>query len=125
MKRSTALRRTARLRPRRPTVRKSSRIHDTEYMARVRELPCQVVVDPGPVLPTACDGAMHAHHAGDRGLGQKCSDMETVPFCQRHHAEWHDCRDSFAGMSKEQRRDYARSAILQTQLRLSLKDGES
>lgn len=26
-----------------------------------------------------------AAHVGDRGLGQKCSDIEAVPLCGEHH----------------------------------------
>lgn len=26
-------------------------------------------------------------HVGERGLGQKCSDLETIPLCAEHHRE--------------------------------------
>lgn len=32
-----------------------------------------------------------AHHWGStgKGIGQKCTDFETVPFCANHHIECH------------------------------------
>jgi len=32
---------------------------------------------------------VEAAHVGSRGMGQKCSDLETIPLCQPHHREQH------------------------------------
>jgi len=120
MKRGKPLARRTRLSPRRKTPRKSARVHDEAYMGRVRGMNCLLRFDPC-LLPSAqwpdrpCSGPTHAHHMGVRGFGQKCSDTETVPFCERHHRDWHDCTGPFRGMSKEWRQDYAIRAIRQTQ----------
>lgn len=106
------------------------RVHDGAYMERVRGLPCLVpeMLPLGPMAPGefaaaygrwVCHGRIHAHHMGERGLGQKCSDLETVPFCEKHHAEWHDCRGVFADKSKEWRREFAQAAIEDAQARLA------
>jgi hypothetical protein len=93
-------------------------------MERVRGLPCVAAelcvwwaVFGGS---SACDGRIHAHHMGARGLGQKCSDLETVPFCEQHHRDWHDCTGPFAGKSKEWRGEFARAAIEYTQATLAV-----
>lgn len=51
-----------------------------EFLAFVRRLPC---------FYCRTTVAVEAHHWGKRGLGQKCSDFETVPLCKRHHQQWH------------------------------------
>jgi hypothetical protein len=91
-------------------------------MARVRKLPCCVLVlrySASGIVFDACSGSTEAHHMGERGLGQKCSDLETVPFCSEHHRQWHDARGVFAGWSKETRRTFARATILKTQITLA------
>ena len=30
-------------------------------------------------------GGVEAAHVGERGLGQKCSDLEAIPLCDWHH----------------------------------------
>jgi hypothetical protein len=120
VKRSTPLKRTARVKPKRATTRRSSREHDREYMQRVRGLACIVRhMLPDSADGWTCDGwEMHAHHAGERGLGQKCSDYETVPLCMVHHRDYHDCTGPFAGWSREKRREFAQAAIEDTQAKL-------
>jgi hypothetical protein len=120
------LERKTRLRARRATPRRSARVHDLAFMARVRQLPCLVwtmlpdyALGGRYVAPASpCSGSMHAHHMGARGLGQKCSDLETVPFCERHHRDWHDCTGPFADKSKEWRLEFAKAAIEQTRAEL-------
>jgi hypothetical protein len=116
VKRSASLKRTGRVKAKRSTPRRSNREHDQEYMAKVRELPCIV----GEMLPHSFvhEREMHAHHMGARGLGQKCSDYETVPMCALCHANWHNCADEFAGWSKEKRREFAQATIEATQGKL-------
>jgi len=61
------------------------------YLVWIRTQPC-VVCDKlrqmGVVLTlngrTAL-GIIEAAHVGDRGKGQKCSDLETLPMCDWHH----------------------------------------
>lgn len=66
-----------------------------------------------------CDGEIHAHHAGERGLGQKASDLTCIPLCQEHHRNWHDCDGPFADWSKEKRQEFAGAAIEYTQRTLA------
>jgi hypothetical protein len=125
VKRSTPLKRTGRVKAKRSTPRRSSREHDQKYMARVRELYClctDFIFRSGMYddCHRGCSArdTMHAHHMGARGLGQKCTDYETVPFCERHHRDWHDCTGPFEGKSKEWRREFAQAAIEDTQSKL-------
>ena len=49
---------------------------DEAYLAWIRKLPC------------ICCGTIfrvEAAHVGRRGLGQKCSDREALPICEKHH----------------------------------------
>lgn len=51
---------------------------DARYLAWIRRQPC------------VCCGArryIEAAHVGARGLGQKCSDYETLPLCGNHHVQ--------------------------------------
>lgn len=50
-----------------------------KYLKFVRTLPCIV-------CKTA---ATEAHHISTGGVGMKGSDLETVPLCRLHHAEYH------------------------------------
>jgi len=38
---------------------------------------------------------VQADHAGAHGLGEKCSDDETIPLCTGHHGEKTDLRGHF------------------------------
>lgn len=113
MKRSAPLRRGAplarktRLKPRRSTPRRSSRVHDEPYLAAVRALPCISCSAPPPNDP---------HHAATwkRGLGQRCDDTDAVPLCRLCHDQLHDLRGRFAGFTKEQRIEWSQLAIEQT-----------
>lgn len=84
MIRRTPLKRSAPPRKKRKGQRRSSRVRDEAWLAEVRRLPCAAVSDS---CGTHCLGAVEADHAGLRGLGQKCSDRETIPLCRRHHQE--------------------------------------
>ena len=50
------------------------------HLRFIRSLPCVVC------LRTR---AIEAAHVGRRGLGQKCSDLDTLPLCSAHHREQH------------------------------------
>ncbi len=117
MKRSTPLRRKTRIRQKRATPRRSSRIRDPEHMADVRRLPCAAQSIPEA---TPCQGRIEADHMGRRGIGQKCPDDETGPLCSRHHAE----RGSFAGMfrhwTQPKMRQWLEATILATKLYVAM-----
>ncbi len=89
-----------------PKKRKGKRrgpLRDPKYRAYIRKIPCLVcwpdfwldvavhisrgefgwspTFMPGTVQKTPTECA----HVGKRGLGQKCSDYETLPLCAEHH----------------------------------------
>lgn len=61
----------------RPESRKG-RDEDSAFLAFIRSLPCVICRRTFRV---------EAAHVGQRGLGQKCSDRETIPLCAFHHRE--------------------------------------
>ena len=103
--------RNVRLAPRRAEPRRSSREHDPQYLARVRALPCAARFIDGH----RCQGVIHAHHAGARGLGQKAHDHTAIPLCMVAHSNWHDANGCFAGWPKDMRAEWAAMAIEATQ----------
>lgn len=58
-------------------------VRDPEYLAWIRMQWCIIC----EYVTGSEAGTRHveAAHVGRRGLGQKCSDNETVPLCVRHH----------------------------------------
>jgi hypothetical protein len=64
-----------------------------------------------------CQGGIQAHHAGDRGLGQRAHDRTAIPLCLLHHRCWHDGNGAFLGWDRERRRDWADDQIAKTQQR--------
>jgi hypothetical protein len=48
---------------------------DPKYLEWIRQQPC-MICKTRPV---------EAAHVGQRGLGQKCADVEAVPLCAEHH----------------------------------------
>ncbi len=54
------------------------RLRDPKYMAWISTLHC-IVCGRCQMHPT------EVAHVGVRGIGQKCSDRETLPICERHH----------------------------------------
>lgn len=52
-----------------------------EHLAFIRSLPCCVCGHTR--------GVEAAHTSGSRGMGQKRSDLETIPLCPPHHQEQH------------------------------------
>lgn len=62
-------------------------LRDPKYLAFVREFVCVAcsrgsVHQPYNLAPWP---RTEAAHVGDRGLGQKCSDRETITLCAVHH----------------------------------------
>ena len=99
------------LRRKRTTPRRGPE-RDPAYLEFVRTQPCAA---RSAAVGWECRGPIHAHHAGARGLGQKCPDREAIPLCSRHHQEWHDGNGRFVGMGKAARRVFAAIAIDITQ----------
>lgn len=107
---------------RRKPIRRAARTPDAEaqaFVAWVRTRQCRVwwMVHHGEVVCgvwTECLGVIHAHHAGERGLGQKADDWTCIPLCARHHGEIHDCRGTFAGWGKALRREWSAEQIRAT-----------
>jgi len=57
---------------------------DSEYLRWIRTLPC--ILCSTWRLPTLSNrGPVEAAHVGERGLGQKCPDNQTLPLCCWHH----------------------------------------
>ncbi len=79
---------------------------DPGYCSWVREQPCSVRMhDP-------CDGPVVAHHAGnDRGLSQRAHDHTCIPFCNKHHVEWHGATGMFKRWKKGERRAWQDAKI--------------
>lgn len=55
-------------------------IRSKQHLAFIRQLNCVVC---------GRDRFVEAAHVGRRGMGQKCSDLETIPLCRIHHQEQH------------------------------------
>lgn len=119
IRRRTPLQRRAWPRRRRPTPRRSERVRDPEYMARVRRLPC-LAKGLGP-----CRGRVEADHAGRRPYGRKCGDDETIPMCSAHHR----MRTSFSGpfrtWRKPEMRAWLDAAIVLTQSKLRRREPDA
>ncbi len=82
---------------------------DPEYLARVRALECRAAgLSP-------CLGAVEAHHAGRRGLGQRAHDHTAIPLCHGHHMAWHDARGPFASWVRAKRQEWTEEQILAVQ----------
>jgi hypothetical protein len=60
-------------------MRRKGRKPDTEYLTFIASLPCLLCRKGEQKSRT------EVAHVGDRGLGQKCPDRETVPLCGEHH----------------------------------------
>ena len=66
-------------RGKRPIRRAGGAVQNPDYLDFIRQCWC-VLTATGD-----CVGAVEAAHVGDRGLGQKCRDQETIPLCGYHH----------------------------------------
>lgn len=73
------MRRTSIKRRRGAARRAGNALQNPEYLDFIRQWPC-VLVATGD-----CEGHVEAAHVGDRGLGQKSRDEETIPLCAGHH----------------------------------------
>jgi hypothetical protein len=118
--RKSPLRRSGPPKRKRAKPRRSSRIHDLAYLAEVRELGCLAA---GLTAGLNCDGPMHAHHMGKRGLGQKASDDTAVCLCSKHHRQWHDCDGMFSGWTRDERDSFAWLSIETTRQQVAARRG--
>ena len=98
-----------RIRRRRPTPRRASRVRDTDYMLWVKTLDCAA----HGMSP--CGGVIEADHGGRRGLGQKSDDTTTYPLCTTHHRERTDFSGPFKRWSQADMRGWIAAAIEHTQ----------
>jgi len=112
MKRTSIARSTKPIQRKRSKLRRGA-LKDPAYLDWIRMLPCmicwprmmfQVALD---CLPSGLPRS-EAAHVGVRGLGQKCSDRESVPLCEVHHrtgAESHHVLGknfwSFRGLNRD------------------------
>jgi hypothetical protein len=97
------------MRSRRKGPRRSSHARDRAYLGWVRSQVCICYLG-------MCSGPVEAHHASvDHGLGQRGSDLETVPLCRAHHRAWTDHRAPFEGWTRADRRMIAKAWIRETQ----------
>lgn len=71
-------------------------LKDAKYLAFVRTIPCVVCILPwrieksGVSYSNVQESSTESAHVGERGLGQKCSDRETIPLCSAHHRTGRD-----------------------------------
>lgn len=110
----TQLRRKTPLRTRRPMRKRSPKrrdVGDQAHLEAVRQLPCCART------LTACQGTIAPHHdTAARGLGQKASDLRTLPLCFGHHRAFHDATGPFRGWTRDQRRTWQQERIDETLL---------
>lgn len=64
----------------RPLYIQAPPVRSEDYRRWIRSWPC---------LACATRRQVEAAHTGAHGLGQKASDLQTVPLCKEHHAELH------------------------------------
>jgi hypothetical protein len=74
-------------------------LRDAKYLAWIRKLPCvccwpktwrsgeipELLERGWKFRDRGKDSPSEAAHVGERGMGQKCSDRETIPLCSTHH----------------------------------------
>lgn len=84
-------------------------LRDSDYLRRVRALPC-----------CKCGGkGGEAHHTTfGRGMAQKSPDRETMPLCWQCHYDFHSLTGPFKGWEKQQIREWQRLQVEATQLAL-------
>jgi hypothetical protein len=100
------------MRRRKGATKYSRRERDSTYMIAVKALSC-LAADLSP-----CEGVVEADHAGRRGLGQKCSDLETISLCTLHHRQRTDWTGPFKSWDQAKMRAWLEDAIETTRARL-------
>ena len=74
---SSRMKRTKPPNRKRPGPPRKGRLRDPKYLDWIRTQPCACCGYPG----------VEAAHVGNRGLGQKSSDHETIALCVYHHRD--------------------------------------
>jgi hypothetical protein len=67
--------------PRQRKEPRANRHDDPDRLDWIRSLPCHIC----RLMRRPQYGRTEAAHVGQRGLGQKCSDLEAIPLCGCHH----------------------------------------
>ena len=84
------------------------------YMGWIATLPC-LLSGAWPCVSTVqrtpCGGRVEVDHAGDRGLGQRSRDSETIPLCTNHHGQRTDLRGAFVYFDKMMMKSFRKGAI--------------
>lgn len=76
---------------------------DAPYLAFIRKQPCCMCQASPP---------SEAHHrTGQRGIGQKNLDTESMPLCHECHMCFHNASGPFKQMDKERRREWQRAQV--------------
>jgi hypothetical protein len=65
----------------------SKPVRDREYLRFIKRLPCVACLRTWWVDPA---------HTGPHAIGQKSSDLDTIPLCRKCHAEFDQCQWKFA-----------------------------
>lgn len=60
----------------------NTRPRDTGYLLWLKTQQCRVAVELGTTR--YCEGVMTAAHVGERGVGRKCPDSQSVSLCYGH-----------------------------------------
>jgi hypothetical protein len=81
------IKRNTRPNAKRPGPPRRGRVIDRDYMDWIRTLQCVVCAQQviGYWFGVQRSSRTEAAHVGQRGIGQKSSDRETIPLCAEHH----------------------------------------
>ena len=71
--------RVRKIKTKKPTAEQKREKKEPGYLAKVRKLPCCVCSEPAP------SQAHHLKCTGERGIGKKSSNKQTVPLCNECH----------------------------------------
>lgn len=107
LQRRARLGRKTRMKQRRATRRRESRVRDKQYLHDGHERPCCARDIPGHV----CWGPIEMDHVGARGKGQKSHDPEAIPVCQTAHRQRTDHHGLFWNMPLEQELEWRQRHI--------------
>lgn len=121
MKRSKPLRRGGPIRRKRTRRVERKTPEEQAYTTYVHTRPCVGVRSfqggMSGVQPHRCEGAIQQSHGrnlhGVTGLGLKPNDLDSVPMCAGLHAQWEQRAGRFEGWSKEERRAWFASRIIE------------
>lgn len=116
LKRKSALRRKAWMKPRKSAY--ASRLRDTAYMLWIRSKPCaagELFAATAHGSDSGCDGRVEADHVGRRPVGRKAEDRSCVPMCQHHHRQRDNFHGPFKHWNQQQMREWLASLVVKYQ----------